>query len=301
MTTVVIAGVAVVDFVFRVDEMPRRAEKYRAEDAEIVGGGNAANASVGVARLGGEAMLAARLGDDAIADMILAGLAAEQVDCWAVRRHAGRRSSFSSIYVDAAGERQIMNFRDRELPVAADWLAACLPERFDCALADTRWGDGAAELMRLARSRGIPGVIDAEAPVREASAALAEASHVAFSAQGLRDFTAGDTAAQLDRLLAEAWSELRNWICVTDGENGVFWTDGRASGHVSAPPVEAVDTLGAGDLWHGAFALALGEGQGEIDAIAFANAAASLKCARFGGRKGFPTRAEVGAFLRSRA
>ena len=65
-------------------------------------------------------------------------------------------------------------------------------------------------------------------------------------------------------------------------------------------PVEVVDTLGAGDVWHGAFALALAEQQPEIPAVRFANAAAAIKCTRFGGRKGAPTRAEVEQFLQER-
>jgi len=58
-----------------------------------------------------------------------------------------------------------------------------------------------------------------------------------------------------------------------------------------------VDTLGAGDVWHGAFALALAEGQGEEAAIRFASAAAAIKCTRFGGRSGAPRRDEVERFL----
>jgi sulfofructose kinase len=62
-----------------------------------------------VSRLGGDARLVTRLGEDDIADMIVAGLEADGVDCGLVRRFAGRRSSFSSIFVDSAGERQIVN------------------------------------------------------------------------------------------------------------------------------------------------------------------------------------------------
>ena len=58
-----------VDFVFFLDEMPRLAEKYRAKGAEITGGGGAANAAAAIARLGGHAMLASRLGSDQVADM----------------------------------------------------------------------------------------------------------------------------------------------------------------------------------------------------------------------------------------
>jgi len=81
MTTVVLAGVAVIDFVFSVDAMPSRAEKYRARDAAITVGGCAANAAVAVARLGGTARLAARVGADRVGDMIVSGLVAEAVDC----------------------------------------------------------------------------------------------------------------------------------------------------------------------------------------------------------------------------
>jgi sulfofructose kinase len=87
---------------------------------------------------------------------------------------------------------------------------------------------------------------------------------------------------------------------VTVGESGVLFLE---EGRVAAVPafaVDAVDTLAAGDAWHGAFALALAEGRDERAAIRFASAAAAIKCTRFGGRAGLPSRAEVDAFLRER-
>ena len=122
MTTILLAGVAVIDFVFSVDEMPRLAEKYRARDAAIVGGGCAANAAVTVARLGGRAKLAARLGRDRIGDMIIADLEGEGIDCGLCRQFDGGRSSFSSVFVDPAGDRQIVNFRDETISVESGWL-----------------------------------------------------------------------------------------------------------------------------------------------------------------------------------
>lgn len=297
MTTILTVGVAVIDIVMSVDALPRKPEKYRARDAAIVGGGCAANAAVAVARLGGRSLIAARTGQDQIGDMIVAGLEAEGVDCAQVRRIKGGRSSFSSIYVDAAGDRQIVNFRDMTLSFDASWLAERIPDNVDAILADTRWPQGAAVAMEAARDRGIPGILDAEAPVREAERALRLASHVAFSAQGLRDLTGLD---DLDGALEMAREETAAWVCVTDGAAGVtFFEDGQRA-HEPAFPVDVVDTLGAGDVWHGAFALALGEGQRARTAIRFANAVAALKCTRFGGRSGTPTRAEAEAFLRSR-
>jgi sulfofructose kinase len=295
MTRIVTAGVAVADFVFYLDEMPRLPEKYRARDAGITGGGCAANAAAAISRLGGEAMLAARLGEDEVGKMIVSGLEADGVDCRLVRKFAGRRSSFSSVFVDREGERQIVNYRDTDLSMNADWLAAALPATFDAALADTRWPDGAAVLMRAARERGLPGVLDAEAPIHEAQAAFELASHLAFSAQGLRDWSGHD---DLGRGLAEAAEQTGKFVCVTDGARGVFWQRGTASGAAPAYRIEAVDTLGAGDVWHGAFTLALGEGMEPETAIRFASATAALKCTRHNGRAGYPTRKEVEQFMK---
>ena len=65
--------------------------------------------------------------------------------------------------------------------------------------------------------------------------------------------------------------------------------------------VEVADTLGAGDVFHGAFALGLAEDRPIADVIRRASAAAALKCTRFGGRAGIPTVREVEAFLRQKS
>ena len=75
--------------------------------------------------------------------------------------------------------------------------------------------------------------------------------------------------------------------------------DGQAT-RFPAFDITPKDTLGAGDIWHGAFALALGDGMNEEQAITFASAAAAIKCERTGGREGAPTRQEVLAFLKER-
>ncbi len=81
----------------------------------------------------------------------------------------------------------------------------------------------------------------------------------------------------------------------------MLWRDGTALRRSPAFPVKAVDTLGAGDVFHGAFALALAEGRDAPAAMRFGSAAAALKCSRLGGSTGAPTRAEVEAFMAARA
>jgi len=107
MAEVLSVGMAVADFVFRVRGIPSRAEKYRARALETVVGGPAANAAIAVARLGGRAVLVTRLGEDAIADTVRADLEAEGIAC---RIHRRGRSPVSAAMIDAAGERQVVNF-----------------------------------------------------------------------------------------------------------------------------------------------------------------------------------------------
>ena len=79
MSKVMVTGVAVVDFIFKIKSMPKEPEKYRAEEAYVSGGGIAANAAVCISRLGGHATLIARLGKDEIGGIIKNQLIADGV------------------------------------------------------------------------------------------------------------------------------------------------------------------------------------------------------------------------------
>jgi sulfofructose kinase len=98
--------------------------------------------------------------------------------------------------------------------------------------------------------------------------------------------------------LTQSFGRFGGWHAVTVGDRGALWTDdGVTIHHQSAFAVDVVDTLGAGDVLHGAFAAGLARGQGEAEALRWASAAAALKCTRHGGRAGIPTLAELERFL----
>ena len=86
-------------------------------------------------------------------------------------------------------------------------------------------------------------------------------------------------------------------LAVTDGANGSWWHDGQPSITSRLIRIKAIDTLGAGDVFHGACVLMLAEGRDFEQALRFSAAAAAIKCTRFGGVAGAPSRAEVEAFL----
>ncbi|MCO4053999.1 MAG: sugar kinase [Bosea sp.] len=296
MASVLCVGIATLDYIYGVESLPTEGRKYRAAALEVLGGGIAANAAVAVARLDGRASLVTRLGDDIAGDAIRAGLADEHVDLDLCRPLAGGRSPVSAVMVDRGGERMIVSYSDAALPAMPEWLPAALPAGVGCLLGDTRWEEGALHLFRLARSAGVPALLDGDRKPMD-PALLDAASHIAFSEVGLKELTGLDDPA---RALLGVKADAR-WLAVTAGERGVWVREGGSITHVEAFPIQAVDTLAAGDVWHGAFALALAEGRPEMQAVRFANAAAAIKCTRFGGRKGAPARAEVELFLKERS
>lgn len=294
MGGIVCLGNAVHDFVFSVETLPSTAGKHRASRFEAFGGGPAATAAVTIQRLGGEAALLTRLGDDFVADVIVRELEAYGVDCAGVRRFERCQSSVSAVMLEPNGERTIVNYLDADLPTDPSWLPDLKALGARGVLADTRWPAGAEALLERAQTAGLFGVLDADMPVPKDGALLRAASHVAFSKTGLADFIGFDDPPRALEKVSNTWD---TWFCVTLGEHGTLVAQNGVSHVHPAFRVQAVDTLGAGDVWHGAFALALSEGQSEKDAVTFASAAAALRVTRTGGRAAIPTRDELTALI----
>lgn len=291
MTAVSCVGIATLDEIWAIDTLPPAGTKTRARDRMVTGGGVAANGAVTVSRLGGRATFVGPLGDDAARSEILAGLEAEGVTPGFVPAVAGQPSPVSVVLVDNSGERTIINHAGPELYAAAPEPAPAEFDAADAVLCDMRWGSGAQVALVAARRRGVPGVVDCDHDPGEAGDVLAAASHIIFSLPTLERHTGTTGPAALFDV-----SEVSTaWVAATSGAAGVHWLQDGALRHLPAPAVDAVDTLGAGDVFSGAFTLALAEGRPEREALAFATSAAALKCTRFGGRIGIPTRAEVDA------
>ncbi len=288
-------GAAVLDTIFRVEAIPANPTKVLPSDCVQIGQGMASAAAAAVARLGGRARIWARVGDDAAGRQYLEDMRATGVDVSEVRRVAGRRTAISTILVDKAGQCLVVPYYDPALDPDPSWLPLGAVAGFGAALADTRWPDGADALLGAARAAGRPAVLDADiAPVEVLARLVPLATHALFSEAALALFTgSGDIEAGL-RAAAGRTPAL---VGTTAGARGFYWLEGGALHHAPAPVVDAVDTLAAGDVFHGAFALQLTEGSTAAEAARFACAAASLKCTRFGGRLGAPARAEVEAML----
>jgi sugar/nucleoside kinase (ribokinase family) len=292
------AGIIVLDEVFLVEHFPQPDGKVNARGYFSVNGGCAANAAVAIARLGGAASLCGPLGgppgQDANGDRVLAALEREHVDCSNCVRIAGCASPLSAIFIDARGDRMITTYRDDRIASAQPPDPTGLVASPDAVLADNRFPDFVQPICAAAQARGLIVVLDADKPTQVGDPLLRMATHVVFSSESLRA-TAGtdDLATALFRV----GDATEAFLAVTDGSKDVLWRDGNALRRSPAYPVKAVDTLGAGDVFHGAFALALAEGRDLGFAMRLASAAAALKCSRLGGSAGAPKRDEVEAFM----
>lgn len=165
---------------------------------------------------------------------------------------------------------------------------------FAAVMTDVRWPGAAALALAAAKTAGIPAILDADMASAEILDALVPlATHIVASESAAKLITGEATPeAAARRLLGSA-----AFVAVTAGAEGCWWSDRGTIHHSPAPRIEAIDTLAAGDVFHAAFALKLTEGAPMAETIAFASAAAAIKCTRFGGRLGCPSRGEVEAFL----
>jgi len=293
------AGGAVQDIVMRVDKFPDAGTKVQASEFLITSGGQSGNAAVAVARLGAKVSFAGPLGGDGdeAAERIVGILIGEHIECSGAVRVPGAMSSVSLILVDAKGEKMIATRRNQGLKAVTPADADAAVAEIDAVLLDIHYPNFVTPICAAAQQRGIPRVLDLDRAAAHDDPLLMASTHVIASAEALRG-SAGlsDLAAGL-RKLGERY---HGFLAVTDGPAGVYWLDRGEVGHMPAFKVTAIDTLGAGDVFHGAFTFRLVETGDVVEAMRFGAAAAAIKCTRFGGLMGAATRAEVDDFLKRR-
>ena len=267
--TVLLAGLCTVDVVQRVDELPAPGEKVQSLSVAVAAGGPATNAAVTVAALGGSATLLSVLGAHPLAGLARADLAAQGVDVVDLLPDHPDPPSLSAIAVrDRDGERTVVSRNAGGLarPIRLPELSG----DFSAVLLDGHHPELALGVAKWARGRGIPVVLDAGSwkPVLDELLPLVDiaACSAQFRAPGSNLHERGVPT-----------------VITTAGSGPVRWSTMTASGEVPVPVVAARDTLGAGDVWHGA--LAFGVGRHELpELIGFANEVAAERVRHTGPR-----------------
>ena len=298
MKPIICVGHAALDFVYRIEAFPPVPTKVRSLEHIESGGGMAANAAATIARLGGPVELWSRTGADSAGKRIHALLEQEGVDIRYVRTYEGARSSTSAVIVDGKGERLIIGERDHAMSMDAGWLPLERIAGAAAVMSDLRWVEGTRAAFTAAREVGVPTLLDADlggGGVLEEFLCLAD--YAIFSGPALDGFAPGGSDSErLERALALGVKHAG----VTRGAGGYSWASaGGQTGHQPAFETQIVDTTGAGDAFHGAFAWALAGGHALPDCARIAAAVSALKCRRLGARSGLPTLEELNSFLKA--
>jgi len=274
---VVCLGSVVMDHTFYVDDVVQPPSKNRARSYTIGAGGLAANASIAVARLGGNCIFWGRVGDDLNGRPLLSALAEQGVDVSHCRLAPGGRTPVSAVLVDPVGERSIYSYRGDQLGTDPDWLPLELIENAQCFLCDPRWPEGAGRALDYARSKGVPTVIDGEkTETRILLDLIPRVDHAVFSVPGLTNFAPGLKPADALRKAIDVGCQV---AAVTQGEKGTLWMTREDTRPRRTPAfrVHATNTTGAGDVFHGAYAQAIAERQPIEAVMRFSSAAGALR------------------------
>lgn len=287
-------GISVQDRIFNVDQLPTEEGKYFANKLTEQGGGPAATAAVACARLGIEVDMIARVGDDATGKAIITELNQEKVGTDKMCIIKGATSTQASILVDNSGNRVIVSYPSPSLIYDIKNLESIDFSQYDVVLADVRWTEGAKKAFELAKKHNIPTVLDADVTTQSIEDLVALADHSIFSEPGLKMFTGIE---DIQEGLKLASNKTDGKVYVTLGSKGYSYLNCDKIIHVDGFKINVVDTTGAGDVFHGAFAVALCKKFDTAKCLQFSAATAAIKCTKSGGRAGIPTFQEVENFL----
>lgn len=275
----VFVGLSTIDIAYLVDRVPRSDEKIVAREQLVAAGGPATNAAITFAHLGGEATLVSPLGHHPLTAVQEAELAAFGVRIAAHDRARAPAPAVSSIFVTrAGGDRAVVSINATHATVAAEDFDLLPVDDADIILADGHHMALCLAAAARARKRSVPVVFDGGSWKPGSDALLAQVD-VAICSADFAPPGCGDEASVFDYLFARGITR----AAITHGARPVAFRTATERGEIAVPAVEVVDTLGAGDIFHGAFCFHYPERE-FADALAVAAQIAARSCTCFGTR-----------------
>ena len=274
----VFVGRSTLDLVYACARFPEPDGKVDAEVGYMTGGGPALNAAVAFAGLGGQARLCSVIGQGVFADWVRGDIGGQGVQLFDAAAGEEGVLPVSSVVLTGSS-RAIVN---QPLPGRASALAGEMLDRlFDTrptvVLSDGHLPELALPVLRRAREAGVPTVLDGGS-WKPWTQELLPWFDMAVASSRFRPPEAGDDVMGFLRERVGA-------VAITNGPNPIRWSARGASGDIRPPPVQAIDTLGAGDIFHGAFCHALASGEDFAASLALASAVAARSCESYGPRQ----------------
>jgi ribokinase len=294
MMKVVGLGQCSLDYITLVDGFPAEDTKQEVLDFIVQGGGPVATALVALSRLGVKTSMIGRISDDRAGDEIKKGLREEGVDTKGLLVKEGGRSQQAFILVNSkGGSRTILWQRPTVSAITPREIDPAFFKGASFLMLDGLMAEASYHAAAIASKRGIPIMLDA-GRMRPGMLKLAYMSDYVVCSE---EFVGG-----MKLSLKEAFKKLSGGkakaVTITLGDKGSFtWHEGKIFMQ-KVFRVKAVDTTGAGDVFHGAYAYGVVHGWDIKKTVEFASAVAAMKCRELGGRTGIPALQEAMRFLR---
>lgn len=288
-------GLNSVDFLTVVPEFPTLNSKMRVRQFSKQGGGQVATALVALARWGMKTKYIGKVGGDEFGSFSLESIRQEGVDVSSVTIEPDATNQFAVILVDGiSGERTILWDRDERLMYREGELRkeeVCSGKILHLDGHDIH---AAIQCARWAKEKGIPTVIDIDKVEPLTGELIKEIDFVITSSRFPSLYTG---IPDQEKALLELQKHTNGFLCATLGHEGAMALVNGEIVHSKGFPIKAVDTTGAGDVFHAGFIYGLLQNREVVEILRFANAVAALKCRDLGGRKGIPTLGEAQRFL----
>ncbi len=288
-------GLNSVDFLCLVPEFPTPNSKMKMLQFSKQGGGQVATAMVALSRWGVKTKYIGKVGEDELGQFSLHSIRQGGVDTSSMMIEPDATNQFAMILVDGStGERTILWNRDERLMYREGELRkeeVCNGKILHLDGHDIR---AALQCARWAKEEGIPTVIDLDKVEPLTSALVKEIDFVITSSRFPMMFTG---ISDQKKALLKLQEFTTGFLCSTLGDDGAMALVNGDFLHIEGFKVDAIDTTGAGDVFHGGFIYGLLQNWDVVEILRFANAVAALKCQELGGRKGIPTLEKVQRFL----
>jgi len=299
---IVVIGSSNTDMIVQLDRIPAPGETVLGGRFSTAPGGKGANQAVAAARAGGQVVFVARVGADSFGDQAIAGFTADGIDTRYIVRDENAASGVACIFVDRNGQNSIavasganMRLRPSDLHAAegviADAAVVLLQLEIPLETVDVA--------VDIAAAHGVPVILN-PAPAQPLQDDLLRKIAILtpneIEAGMLTGIRVTDEASAKKAALALCGRGVA-MVVVTLGDRGSLLCGRDQIISIPAFPVKAVDTTAAGDVFNGALAVCLAEGQSIHDAVRFASAAAAISVTRLGAQPSAPTRPEIERFL----
>ena len=287
-------GIAAYDLTLSLSHHPLPDDKTMADSLICCGGGPAANAAVTVARLGYTSAYSGYIGNDLYGDNIIKEFDKEGVVTNLIVREDSP-TSLSVVLVKPDGSRSIVHYRGlkERLPSGSVDFSTIEPT---VILFDGHEPDISMPIVKEAQNRGIKTILDAGSVHRGTKELINYVDYLVCSVKFAIDFT---NETNEERAIEKLYEHCDN-VIITLGEKGLIWKNKTGEGALPALTVDVVDTTGAGDVFHGAFAACIAANLEWSYTLNFSSAAAALCCTKMSARGGIPVRKEVEEFIKIR-